>query len=980
MNGLISHEIYDLPGDKISRLRHVIGGDWFVPAEMNGGANYQFVPLPAVWALAFACAVLSIPGLAAAQPAAASVPRQTSGSAPVSKDQGAVIMEVVLHKYPLGSITGEGWLKEDLDRLAKGMGGGLQGFIDPYWNKGAGDWESEFACKALLGQVLLGWGSGDKAIQNQATANIDRIVSAPFKGADGYVGFAREQIRGHDYLGWPANQEIRALLLFYEANPFRTDVRDAARDYSLWFARNWNPSVYGKPENSVAYELPGHGYVGLEVIEAVLETFRYYPEQTTLLDWAKAYQEWYNNSSAYGHTKVSNLASPIYWPQTHAGAIGLTIRIPGILSSFDPSLHSYRSATLSGLQRIIDLSASPAGGIDDKGERLTQFNGPYGDMEYCNFQCYQEDFWSAGAISGQPKWFDYAEKMIYNAAKGATRKDWSASAYMSRVNQYATLTNGGNHHQEYKWVHDPPCCTCSAVISLPLFVSHMFMHDAAGNIMLSAYGPCQLRTEGSLLLTETTEYPFDKRIALKFAKAFDKGVGIKIPLWCDNGGISVMINGKPQDINAVPGTFAIVRKTGGFFAGDSISIVFDKMDSIEVKRHPQVSGYVWIERGPLTFACEVPTKWDQYPLKEHYGYNLAPSSGSADLEEGYYIDYPDSELKSTARILTSTQSGYPWENSSVKVRIKVKSSLDKGNEKAIDLVPYGCTALRKTCFEDKPVVLGANKRVCFPDPKSDLGGAKEGQFKAAYDGTQQKYLILLPQDFAANAPHDLLMAFHGYGSDRMQYITQNRGECLGAREVAARHNMIFVSPDYRAPAGWMGPAAEADTVQLLAELKKTYNIRKVFLVGASMGGAAVLTFATLHPDLVDGVSSQNGTANLLDYNVNVSNIQAAIKNAFGGHKDETPEAHKKRDPGEYQKRSSELHPEKFTMPVSFTIGGKDEIVPPDSVVRLAEALRKTNPHVLLIKRPTEGHSTNREDTVAALEFVIENAGKPESGK
>jgi hypothetical protein len=46
------------------------------------------------------------------------------------------------------------------------------------------------------------------------------------------------------------------------------------------------------------------------------------------------------------------------------------------------------------------------------------------------------------------------------------------------------------------------------------------------------------------------------------------------------------------------------------------------------------------------------------------------------------------------------------------------------------------------------------------------------------------------------------------------------------RDVVARHNMIFVSPDYRAPAGWMGAAAEADTLQLLVELKRQFKVRK----------------------------------------------------------------------------------------------------------------------------------------------------------
>ena len=224
----------------------------------------------------------------------------------------------------------------------------------------------------------------------------------------------------------------------------------------------------------------------------------------------------------------------------------------------------------------------------------------------------------------------------------------------------------------------------------------------------------------------------------------------------------------------------------------------------------------------------------------------------------------------------------------------------------------------------------------------------------------------------------MVMAFHGHGSDRHQYATDPRPECAGAHDVAARHDMIYVSPDYRGTTSWMGPAAEADTVQLVGELKKKFKVRRVYFVGGSMGGTAVLTFAALHPDLVDGVSSQNGMGNLLEYTYNGADIQVAIKDSFGGRKDETPEEYKKRNPAEYQKRSAELHPEKFTMPLAITVGGKDGMVPPESVLRLAQAVKKKNPQVLVIDRANGGHSTNYEDTVAALEFVIdaaENGGK-----
>jgi len=235
-------------------------------------------------------------------------------------------------------------------------------------------------------------------------------------------------------------------------------------------------------------------------------------------------------------------------------------------------------------------------------------------------------------------------------------------------------------------------------------------------------------------------------------------------------------------------------------------------------------------------------------------------------------------------------------------------------------------------------------------------------FTAKVDGTEQRYVELLPPGFNAAEPHDVLLAFHGHGSDRWQFIRDARGECKGSRDVAAKAGVIFVSPDYRAKTSWMGPKAEADTVQLIAELRQRHKVGRVFLVGGSMGGTAVLTFAALHPELVAGVASLNGTANHVEYD----KFQDAIAASFGGTKAQVPD--------EYRKRSAELWPEKFTMPVAFTTGGKDAVVPPASVLRLAEKLKQAKRKLLLLHRETGGHSTTHEDTVAALEFVLREAG------
>ncbi|HOI57010.1 MAG TPA: alpha/beta fold hydrolase [Phycisphaerae bacterium] len=245
------------------------------------------------------------------------------------------------------------------------------------------------------------------------------------------------------------------------------------------------------------------------------------------------------------------------------------------------------------------------------------------------------------------------------------------------------------------------------------------------------------------------------------------------------------------------------------------------------------------------------------------------------------------------------------------------------------------------------------------------------EFKADLDKTVQKYVEMLPRQFDAKKPHDLMIALHGHGSDRWQYVNQARGECRGARDMAARHNMIFVSPDYRASTSWMGPAAEADMVQLIGLLRKKHRVRRVFLVGASMGGTSSLIFAALHSDLVDAVISSNGTANMIEY----ENFQDAIARSYGGDKKTVPD--------EYKKRSPELAWKRFTMPLALTVGGKDKDVPPDSVRRLYAQLQKAGKKdLLMIDRENTGHSTSYDDTVAAIDFVVKAAAtsKPDKKK
>ncbi|OYW22701.1 MAG: alpha/beta hydrolase [Planctomycetales bacterium 12-60-4] len=245
-----------------------------------------------------------------------------------------------------------------------------------------------------------------------------------------------------------------------------------------------------------------------------------------------------------------------------------------------------------------------------------------------------------------------------------------------------------------------------------------------------------------------------------------------------------------------------------------------------------------------------------------------------------------------------------------------------------------------------------------PATAAELDAPRDVTFQSKYDNSEQRYVIQLPTEFDPQQPHMLLIALHGHGSDRWQFVQNPRDECRAARDAAARHNCIYVSPDYRAATSWMGPAATADIEQILNELKKEYRVSQVIVSGGSMGGTSALAFATLSPDLVNGVVSLNGTANLVEY----AGFPEAIAASYGGTRTEIPEV--------YRQRSAELFPEKLTMPIAMTTGGLDRLVPPDSCLRLANNLKQKERPVFSIHRPDGGHDTNYADATAAYEFVF----------
>jgi len=63
------------------------------------------------------------------------------------------------------------------------------------------------------------------------------------------------------------------------------------------------------------------------------------------------------------------------------------------------------------------------------------------------------------------------------------------------------------------------------------------------------------------------------------------------------------------------------------------------------------------------------------------------------------------------------------------------------------------------------------------------------------------------------------------------------------------------------------------------------------------------------------------------------------------------------------------------MPIAFTMGDNDSLVPPESALRLAAKLASQNSKVLVINRSQGGHNTSFEDAMSALEFMFSSSSK-----
>ena len=245
----------------------------------------------------------------------------------------------------------------------------------------------------------------------------------------------------------------------------------------------------------------------------------------------------------------------------HGVTVSEELKVPILLYAWTGNPH-YRDLALRIEQKVEDEAMLPDG-VLSSAEHLVGRVANH-SHETCNITDFS---WSMGyylMTTGDAKWGDRIERVVFNAAPGAIEKDFKSLQYFSSVNQFiATGTSNnnetmrGNNRMQYRAVHDTECCVGNIHRVMPNYVSRMWLRSSDGGVVAALLGPSELTVPlsegGSCVISEQTAYPFEDEIAFHFSFRRSDGkpdrkkhrisFQFRIPAWAE--GVTVTLNGRP---------------------------------------------------------------------------------------------------------------------------------------------------------------------------------------------------------------------------------------------------------------------------------------------------------------------------------------------------------------------------------------------------------------------------------------------------
>jgi len=471
---------------------------------------------------------------------------------------------------PLSAITPGGWLKTELKRNLDGFTGRLDTLApdliqqDDIYGKDrlskkvknknlgavsdAGEWQAQFLW--WNSETQSNWLDGfirtaillkDKTQLEKAERLINRLLQTQDK--DGYIGIYDPELRyrfdNENGELWSKATLYRALLGWYDYKKdpaLLTAIEKAVKNVMDNYPVNQSHPFY-----SVNPDAGGltHGLAFTDVLEQlyVLTKKQAYLDYCLFL-YKDFSTQTLNEDAQFKKLQQADLPLKGHGVHTYEH---LRSVIAAWYASGNPALKPAIDQFIRKINRATTPSGAPVGDEFAGGRAGDATSTGY---EFCSLHELMAGWISLLEKTGDPDYSDRAEKILFNAAAGATHPDQSAICYLKTDNTY--ILNGGKHgdttdkHQtryRYSPVHREAavCCVPNAGRIGPWYIQHMWMKDQDG-LVATLLGPSELNTTlngKKVQITTVTGYPFDMDFRFRIYTTEGNRFSIKIrkPGW-----------------------------------------------------------------------------------------------------------------------------------------------------------------------------------------------------------------------------------------------------------------------------------------------------------------------------------------------------------------------------------------------------------------------------------------------------------------
>ena len=655
------------------------------------------------------------------------------------------------YNLPVGAVRPEGWLKDTMVSLGEGITGHLHEYkSDRCWNK----WDNRraqtdpawyyFEEQAYWadGIIQLAYILDDERLKAIADEWVDKTLSGQDPG--GYMGCSPDNpysSRGGIYV-----QSLLSLaLMSYHSATGDTRIIPSLQRGFKSILNDCTPVIDSEGNLPIAWRGGSYGWPSAShIIYPLLWVYAQTgdPQMKELADLIfSAGQEpvevrdgWPGRRSEIGVQNLLQEGNTLYG--MHGVDATEVLRIPALyhLYSGDPD---HLDASIQGIRKV-DRYHGQAHGTPSSDEQFRLTGASIGS-ETCDQSTWSATKQTLFTITGNVRYADGIEKILFNAGPGSRKPDGKAVQYFSTPNQAACTRTSceaptwglQRHSFNPDAVPDVGCCVGEACRLHPNFVKDA-MWQASADLGLAAtcYGPSTVTAKVSdagktVKIVEKTNYPFEEQIRfeIELQGATRFPLYVRIPGWCDEA--SVKINEESFAENPRPGK--IVRIDRLWTDGDVVELSLPMQISFSTWNN----GSVAVERGPLVYSLKIKQNWtkagERFPgfpdweCRPGSPWNYALSLVTEQFESSqefaliarknaphtyFSVSYPEVPKGSN-----------PWEFPPIELTCKAKridgwklrkneatpdvptSPVITANpEEEITLIPFGCAPIRITYF------------------------------------------------------------------------------------------------------------------------------------------------------------------------------------------------------------------------------------------------------------------------------------------